>query len=72
MYEIVFNSKLTENGALYCPKEYSFIDADYKVILTLPDNNEDISEAEKSAIIDNSSDFLSAQEISYYLNLDEK
>lgn len=72
MYEVVFNSKLTDNGTLYCPKEYTFGNADYKVIVSVPEDNDITSEAELSAINDNSADFLSDQEIQYYLNLEEK
>ena len=70
MYELIFNSKLSENGTLYCPKEYSFNNASYKVIVSIHDSDNEITDTENSAIIDNSNDFLSKEEIGYYLNLE--
>ncbi|MCX6154203.1 MAG: hypothetical protein NT007_08585 [Candidatus Kapabacteria bacterium] len=70
MYEVVFNSILTENGTIYCPNEYSFKDAEYKVIVHLPDQLDEFINVEASAIIDNSIDFLYRDEVQYYLGLD--
>lgn len=67
MYELVFDSKLSENGMLYCPKEFLFKNAVYKVIVKVDDN--DAVDFEYSAIVDNSFDFLSEEEVNYYLNL---
>ncbi len=68
MYELVFDSQLSENGTLYCPKEFSFKNAIYKVIVKVDDN--DAVDSENSAIVDNSFDFLSEEEVNYYINLD--
>lgn len=68
MYELVFDSKLSENGMLYCPKEYSFKNAVYKVIVKINENES--LDIEKSAISDNSFDFLTDEEVNYYINLD--
>ncbi|MCL5991402.1 MAG: hypothetical protein M1419_04800 [Bacteroidetes bacterium] len=70
MNEIVFSSKLIDEGSLYCPKEYSYKEADYKVIVTLPESDNNSLDIESSAAIDNSEDYLSNEEINYYLTLD--
>jgi len=68
MYELVFDSKLSEEGMLYCPKEFLFKNAEYKVIVKINEN--ETLEAENSAISDNSFDFLTEEEVKYYINLD--
>lgn len=68
MYELVFDSKLSENGMLYCPKEFLFKNAVYKVIVKVDDI--DVVDFENSTIVDNSFDFLSEEEVNYYINLD--
>lgn len=35
--EVIFKSQLVEDGHLYCPKEYVNPKAQFKVIVTLPD-----------------------------------
>ena len=74
MQETVFDSRLLKDGHLYCPKEFARPKAKFKVIVTLPDHEEDPSESdmEMAAAADNSDDFLSRQELEYYLSLDEK
>lgn len=37
MQEIVFNTRLLEDGHLYCPDKYAKPKAMYKVIVSLPD-----------------------------------
>jgi hypothetical protein len=70
MYELVFNTKIAENGNLYCPKEFLFENANYKVIVNVNDDDSDNLDVENSAILDNSEEFLSKEEVNYYLNLD--
>lgn len=36
MNEVIFKSKLLEDGHLSCPKEYANPDAQFKVIVSLP------------------------------------
>ncbi|NIM14328.1 MAG: hypothetical protein GTO45_20020 [Candidatus Aminicenantes bacterium] len=75
MQEAVFDSRLLKDGHLYCPKEFAKPEAKFKVIVTLPDKEvEDASESdmEMAAAVDNSDDFLSHEELEYYLSLDEK
>ncbi len=75
MQEAVFDSRLLNDGHLYCPKEFAKPEAKFKVIVTLPDKEvEDASESdiEMAAAADNSDDFLSLEELEYYLSLDEK
>jgi hypothetical protein len=67
MSEIIFDTKLLDNGSLYCPKELSNKEAKYKVIVNLPDNEDFNEDIEKSAAADNSSDFLTKEELEYYL-----
>jgi len=70
MYELTFDSKLSENGTLTCPTEFLFKNASYKVIVNINDYDKDTIETENSAIIDNSTDFLSQEEVNYYLNME--
>lgn len=70
MYELTFNSELSENGTLTCPKEFLFKNASYKVIVNINDYDKDTLDIEHSAIFDNSIDFLSKEEVNYYLNLE--
>jgi hypothetical protein len=35
--EVVFKSQLLKDGHLYCPKEYANLQAEFKVIVSLPD-----------------------------------
>jgi hypothetical protein len=75
MQEAVFDSRLLNDGHLYCPEEFAKPKAKFKVIVTLPDNEEeDASESdmEMAAAADNPDDFLSHEELEYYLSLDEK
>jgi hypothetical protein len=69
MYEIVFNSKLKDEDSLYCPKEFSFKEAEYKVIVTMPDKDASDNDIETSAVVDNSEEYLTQDEINYYMNL---
>jgi len=39
VHEVVFNSQLLEDGHLYCPKQYANAKAEFKVIVSLPDEN---------------------------------
>ncbi len=72
MQEVIFDSQLLKDGHLYCPKEYAKPEAKFKVIVSLPDEDATDSEMEMAAVADNSDEFLSREEIDYYLNLDEK
>ncbi len=70
----VFKSKVLSDGHLYCPKELARKkDAQFKVIVTFKETDIEASEheVELSAINDVSEDFLSEEEVSYYLNLKE-
>lgn len=72
MRESVFNSKLLEDGHLYCPKKFAVKDAKFKVIVSIPQDNASDSEIEMASTIDNPDDFLTEEEIKYYLLLDKK
>jgi hypothetical protein len=63
---VSFESKLLPEGHLYCPKEFTKKkNVHFKVIVVF-----DESDIELSAIKDNSIDFLSREELDYYLNLE--
>jgi hypothetical protein len=63
---VSFDSKLLPEGNLYCPKEFTKKkNVHFKVIVVF-----DESDIELSAIKDNSIDFLSREELDYYLNLE--
>ena len=66
MNMVSFDSKLLPEGNLYCPKEFTKKkNVHFKVIVVF-----DESDIELSAIKDNSIDFLSREELDYYLNLE--
>ncbi|OHB48829.1 MAG: hypothetical protein A2099_00045 [Planctomycetes bacterium GWF2_39_10] len=72
MKEMFFESKLLPDGHLHCPHEITQKEnAHFKVIVTLEENEYEASEneIELSAIHDISEDFLSEEEINYYLKL---
>ncbi|MBN1999824.1 hypothetical protein JW935_19870 [candidate division KSB1 bacterium] len=74
MNTIAFESKLLPDGHLYCPKELSQKkNIKFKVIATFDDLSCEASDCdiELSSLEDNSSDFLSQDELDYYLNLGE-
>ena len=69
-----FESRLLPDGHLYCPKEFiKKKNAHFKVIVIFEDADVEASEndIELSSIIDISHDFLSEEELNYYLNLEE-
>ena len=74
MTAITFESKVLPDGHLYCPKELSSReDARFEVTVFFDDPQNEASErdTELSAAADASNDFLSEQELSYYLSLKE-
>ena len=74
METLAFESKLLPDGHLYCPKELiKKRNVKFKVIVTFEDNKIEASDhdIELSSINDISDDFLSDEEINYYLNLEE-
>jgi hypothetical protein len=72
MQEIVFDSQLLKDGHLYCPEKYAKPEAIFKVIVSLPESNATDSEIEMAAASDASEEFLSEEELDYYLNLDKE
>jgi hypothetical protein len=70
MQEVMFDSQLLKDGHLYCPKEYATPKARFKVIVSLPGENATDSEIEMASVVDHSDEFLSDQELEYYMNLD--
>ncbi len=74
MKKMVFESKVLPDGHLYCPDKIAREkDAHFKVIVTFEETSLEASEREieLSAIKDTSEDFLSEEEVNYYLNLKE-
>ena len=72
MKKMVFESNLLPDGHLYCPDEFSHKkNVHFKVIATFEETEFEASEheVELSAIQDASDDFLSEEELNYYLNL---
>lgn len=72
MHEVVFDSQLLQDGHLYCPQEYANPRARFKVIVSLPDESATDTEIELVSVVDHADDFLSKEEVDYYLSLDEK
>ncbi len=74
MEKVIFESKVLPDGHLYCPDELvRKKNAKFKVIATFEKTNLEASEREieLSAINDTSEDFLSNEELDYYLKLKE-
>lgn len=72
MKNLVFKSKLLSDGHLYCPEELAHKKhANFKVVVTFEETDFEASEheIEMSNINDVSEDFLSKEELKYYLNL---
>lgn len=73
MNKTVFESRVLSDGHLYCPKELaSKKNAHFKVIVTFKketDIEASEHEIELSAINDVSEDFLSEEDLNYYLSL---
>lgn len=72
MQKLVFESNLLPDGHLYCPDEVaSKKNARFKVIVTFEETESEASESEleSSAVHDSSEDFLTEEELNYYLNL---
>jgi len=72
MHEIIFESQLLKDGHLSCPKEYAMPKAIYKVAVSLPDLIATDSDIEMVSVVDQSDEFISDGELSYYMSLDEK
>ena len=74
METFAFESKLLPDGNLYCPKDLmNKKNAKFKVIVTFEDEKIEASDLdiELSSINDTADDFLSEEEVNYYLSLDE-
>jgi hypothetical protein len=74
MSTIAFESKLLPDGHLYCPKELALKkNIKFKVIAVFEDLSFEASDSdiELSSLKDNSNDFLTREELDYYLNLGE-
>jgi len=74
MEKLIFESRLLPDGHLYCPKEIvNRKNAHFKVIVTFEDTGLIASEEEieQAAANDASKDYLSKDEIDYYLKLQE-
>lgn len=72
MKKTIFESKLLPDGHLYCPNEFAQKkNAHFEVIVTFEEIEFEASEreVELSAIQDASEDFLSEEELNYYLTL---
>jgi DNA/RNA endonuclease G (NUC1) len=72
MQEITFESQLLKDGHLSCPKKYAMPKAVYKVVVSLPDITAADSDIEMASVIDQSDEFISEVELSYYMNLDKQ
>ncbi len=67
-----FESQLLPEGNLYCPKEFTTSkNARFLVYVVFEDTEATDHEVQMSAIKDISNEFLSQEELQYYLNLEE-
>ncbi|HLP46716.1 MAG TPA: hypothetical protein VK186_20075 [Candidatus Deferrimicrobium sp.] len=72
MHEIIFKSQLLKDGHLSCPKKYAMPKAIYKVVVSLPDVTAADTDIEMASVVDQSDEFISEEELGYYMSLDEK
>lgn len=72
MHEVIFESQLLKDGHLSCPKKYAMPKAIYKVIVNFPDLTATDSDIEMASVEDQSDEFISEEELNYYMKLDEK
>jgi len=72
MHNVIFESQLLKGGYLYCPKEYAVPQAKYKVIASLPDEIAADSEIEMASVVDQPGEFISQEELNYYMSLEDK
>ena len=74
MKKYVFKSHLLSDGHLYCPDKYKNMkQAKFHVVVSFDDLSREASDAEieAAAMADISEDFLSEDELNYYLNLSD-
>lgn len=74
MKTLIFDSHLLLNGHLSCPKEFAHKkNVHFKVVAVFEETEQQASDQdlEKAAIQDTGDDFLSQNELDYYLSLDE-
>lgn len=74
MPKITFESRLLADGHLYCPPELTKENAKYTVVVSFDDpprlaSDDDI---ETAAVHDIAEDYLTEDELRYYLNLKEQ
>lgn len=72
MHEVTFESQLLTDGHLSCPKKYAIPRAKFRVIVSFPDKTATDSEIELASAADHSDEFLSEEELDYYMSLEEK
>jgi hypothetical protein len=72
MQEVVFETRLLEDGHLYCPPKYARSEAKFKVIVSLPDDYARDADIELASAVDHADEFLSQEEIDFYMSLDEQ
>lgn len=74
METVVFESRLLPDGHLYCPEEFvKNKNIRFKVVVTFEKIYPEATDRdiERTAIHDVSDEFLTDEEVSYYLNLKE-
>jgi hypothetical protein len=74
MNTLSFNSQLLPDGHLYCPEQFTHKkDIKFKVLVMFENTQSQASakEIEQAAVIDNSEEFLSQEEINYYMKLED-
>jgi len=74
MNTLSFNSQLLPDGHLYCPEQFTHKkDIKIKVLVMFENTQSQASakEIEQAAVIDNSEEFLSQEEINYYMKLED-
>lgn len=74
MVTLIFDSQVLPDGHLSCPKEFaSKKNVQFKVLVIFEETERESSdeEIEQAAILDSTDEFLSPEEVNYYMNLED-
>lgn len=74
MNTLIFDSQLLPDGHLSCPKEFVHKkNVQFKVLVIFEETNLEASDQdiEHTALLDHSDEFLSQEELDYYMHLED-
>jgi len=74
MNTLIFDSQLLPDGHLACPQEFAYKkNVQFKVLVIFEETESEASdrELEHATVADHSDEYLSPEELTYYLHLEE-